>query len=1172
MGNNPQIFECGAAELHRGISLIEASAGTGKTYAISMLVLRFVAEQDVPVEKILVVTFTIAATEELRGRIRAKLVEGRDGLLGRLDKPDPTMQQWLDTIKVKGIGEQATARLTLALAEIDLLPVFTIHGFCQRMLIEQALESGQLFDSELLADISRLRLEVVEDYWRQHLYHLDKLSCSCLLSHFHSPQELWQSISKAVGVEEIIPVCDSFSEAHSIFLRYYQTAYAWWREHGAALLDRMRQAQEDGKFKGALKADFDRIIQKIEVFFSDKESCFIEELEYLLSDNLIEQLNGNKFRKASKEDFIQSLQLPAVIEKFMAAGHAMVDSFRIRLANTFRTELDKRLAQKGRMSFDDLISRLAAAVEGENRKSLIRLVNDRFRVALIDEFQDTDSSQWKIFHSFFGNGQHSLYLIGDPKQAIYKFRGADIYSYFEAKNRARYHLTLEKNFRSHPYLVEEVNALFDSHDQPFLFDGSRMDYQPVTAAKDENEIFLEKDSLREPAVVYGVLDKSQSDSGRWNKGEASAVFLQHMVAEIARLLDKETPVFLVEKEIQQILQPKDIAILVRSHYQAEQCQQLLAEHGYPTVIGSKKSVYETIECRDFCLLLQGVAVPGDVRRMKAAMSISWFGLSGDQLAAIFENDELIDQLSYRFMHYYQLWQEKGFLAMINNLLHHEKLLITIGGQRFSERRMTNILHLAELIQQKESDERYTISQLVQWLLETVQDPASQEASELRLESDEDAIQIVTMHGSKGLEYPVVFCPYLWDNRQGNSKESQVVFHDSEQNCQVLDLGSAQFSDHYELARQEELAEDVRLLYVALTRAAVKLYVFWGDISFRGFDSFQSALGHILFNRQRVDRKQQEAVFAKRLRQDRVLVEQIAVKGFEIASYRKKDATVELAPVPAGNGVLQTNWQVSSFSALSALSEEETLPFPVILEKGDSVLVTDLPAGAGFGNVVHDALEYTGFHQIAAGQLSVETLSLTCTRYGVTASMERLQQLLINVVQTPLFDSQEPVTLADLKQSRVLKEMEFYFSLAQCDTDRVNTLLAHENTVSNLSHRALQGYLTGFIDLIFEHNGQFFIVDYKSNNLGEYQSDYRLESLVNGMAAHNYGLQYWIYTAVLHRFLEQNLPAYNYEEHFGGVLYLFVRGMNPEIPGSGIFNTIPDKSCLDKLLDILEGKG
>lgn len=1171
MANKIRTFECAVADLSRGISLIEASAGTGKTYAIAMLVLRFVGEKNIPVDKILVVTFTVAATEELRGRIRAKLVEGRDGLLGKLTNPDPTMQQWLDQIESQGIQEQVLARLTLGLAEIDLLPVFTIHGFCQRILVEQALESGQLFESELMTDVERIRLEVVEDYWRKHLYSLDILSCSYILSNYSFPEALWQSISKAPGADHIIPDYEPFADTHTTFIESYKTACLWWKQNGATLVESLDEIYNEGKFKSDLNVYFDSIIDELQDFFTGKSKVYTTNLQYLLPEVMIDYINGRKVKKAVMQDFVDELDLPDSVAVFLADAEEMLKSFRMALAMSIGEELDARLAQNGRMSFDALINRLADALDGQSGTSLKRLVDEHFKVALIDEFQDTDAKQWKIFHSFFGNGNHSLYLIGDPKQAIYKFRGADIFSYFNAKSKAQHHLTLKENYRSHPYLVEEVNELFGKHDEPFLFDKSRMDYHDVAAAKGEDALFIEDGGKRHPAVIYGVLEEGGGKEGCWTKGDADNCFLQFMAAEISRLLHPHTDVSLTKNEDSRSLQARDIAILVRSHRQAEACRQILSRYGFPVVAPSKNSVFETTECRDLYLLLDAVSAPGNLRTMKAAMSISWFGISGDQLEEIFHDDKLLDEWTFRFMQYHGQWGDNGFLAMINTLLHKERLLLRIGSEPYSERRITNILHLSELLQQVESDERYGMSQLIQWLGEAMDNSSAQEAAELRLESDDDAIRIVTMHGSKGLEYPVVFCPYLWDRSGMLKKEkAQINFYDDDKGALTLDLGSDDFETHKELALQEELAEDMRLLYVALTRAAAKLYVFWADIKSVGIDSFDSALGHILFDRKRVSKKEQDTLFNSRRKKGRVDVVTLTSEGDEIAPYCRKDDAVTLAPITGVGASLQTDWQVSSFSALSALSEEEQLPLPPAEEIDEPILVTDLPAGAGFGNVVHDTLEHNNFNDLADGKLAEESLLYSCIRYGVTADLDKLQQLLCNVVQTPLFAEQPSLTLADLDVQKTLKEMEFYFSLGKIDTAQLNTLLAGEPTVSNLSQRHLQGYLTGFIDLVFEHDGRFYVVDYKTNNLGDYSHNYRQESLIHAMAAHNYGLQYWIYTAVLHGFLQKAISDYSYDSHFGGVLYLFVRGMNPQKPASGIFTTRPAQEKLESLLSILEG--
>jgi exodeoxyribonuclease V beta subunit len=373
---------------------------------------------------------------------------------------------------------------------------------------------------------------------------------------------------------------------------------------------------------------------------------------------------------------------------------------------------------------------------------------------------------------------------------------------------------------------------------------------------------------------------------------------------------------------------------------------------------------------------------------------------------------------------------------------------------------------------------------------------------------------------------------------------------------------------------EELAEDLRLLYVAVTRAKLCCYVFWADVKAAGMvaDSFSSALGYLLFPEGPVDFRGQQEVLRSFTVQESVAYCLLA--GEEAAGYQKAAPAVSvLAPLQPSGRSLRTDWQMSSYSAMAALSEHEDHPLadrPTV--EPVPIACPGLPAGAGFGNVIHSILERVPFAALAAGVDISQELTLQCARYGVRAETGDLQRLLRTIVTTPLSAAAgADFSLAALEQVRIVREMPFYFHPDRIVTEEINTILADEPTVTPLARRVMQGYLTGFVDLFCEHRGRYYIVDYKTNYLGDLASDYAPDNLVRAMEAHNYGLQYWIYTLVLHRHLTQVLPGYTYEDRFGGVMYLFVRGMEPSRPGSGVYFSLPGKRILDRLSMCVEGR-
>ncbi len=1169
MSEHLQSFDAATAPLCRGVNVVEASAGTGKTYSIAMLVLRFVAEFAVPVEELLVVSYTRAATEELRARIRKRLVEARTILVdGEQEGDDPGLVSCLKSLPDKPLSLQ---RLEMALLDMDRAAVYTIHSFCQRMLQEQALESGQLFDMELTADVRQVRDELVEDYWRRRFYEMSPLHCSLLLESFSSPDDLYRSIS-GVGVEAALEPADW--PAIDLALAQVDDALAalvcWWQQSALALETCLQEAIGQGMFKKAFVEDFDSWWQQCVAFFSDHSQALVVDLSRLGRSGLMDQLDGRRLRGAKKQAFLVDWPLEDdTVDRFLDARRGAVLALRIELARKLQSGLAERLNRQGRFSFDDLVIQLAQALRGEQQETLRQLLADRFQVALIDEFQDTDAAQYQIFSTLFGAGLHFLFLIGDPKQAIYKFRGADIYAYFQARRSASRLLGLERNYRSSPLLVEAVNRLFLQREDAFV--NPDLPYHRVSAATSLECWRLWQDGTAQAAMVYCSL-ASPADDGKksWTSGALQERLQSVIVDEIRTLLREGTLV--TDSAVKRSVSAGDVAILVRTNRQAEAFQQALAHASIPSVMSSRKSVFETEECADLLQVTAAVASPADIILLRTAMSCQWFGMDGCGLYEQTRDEQRMDAWLERFRGYHQLWQERGFLVMINRLFEQESVFELLCKLPLAERRIANLSHLAELVQEMESRENMGISHTLHYLSSQMGSGERPEHAELRLESDEQAVKVVTMHAVKGLEYPVVFCPYLWYRSARLGREKFCITSHDAQGNQLADLGSADFLERRQRALQEELAEEVRLLYVALTRASCRCYVYWANVKGNQYTagSEDSALSWVLS----LDTAEESDGQAKRI---------AALCDGEAVEFRSVEARVEkkkrqvaedrhsgaMSCREFARPLLPGEWLMTSYSALAGQGhfaearEGADLSGP---EKMMSRRIFELPFGAGLGNVVHGLLEDYPFSLLGRDEDYGEAITGQCRRFGVEADAEQLMGLLREVVRSPLTPGagKESFALLDLGEQDLLKEMPFYFHLRDESTGRINDLLAFSNVVRPIQERKLKGYLTGFVDLVCRHRGRYYIMDYKSNYLGGHFSDYGPEAVVAAMAAHNYGLQYWIYTLVLHRFLAGTLPAYRYEQDFGGVFYLFARGMSPEYPGNGVFYDRPDLGVLEAL--------
>jgi len=816
--------------LLKGVNLIEASAGTGKTYAIAMLALRFVVEQDVSIDKLLVVTFTKAATEELKDRVRARLAEARRALDGHTENIDRNITNWLNSLDIA--QELIKQRLIAALLDIDQAGIFTIHGFCQRVLREHALESGQLFDAELTGDLAAIKQACADDFWRKQIYRRSAWDVEVLTADFKTPDALLASVAAFPGnglETTVYPDCESLDAA----LKELQRLAGLAKDQLDNCANALRNCFADEKFKTGYTDTFDYHHDSLSAWLHGTTTHIpdAEAFALLTGNGLMEALHGNKFRtnktqsgEQRKADYLAELAIDtSAFDALAAAFKQIALVLRKTLLDSLREELDKRLQLLNVLSFDDLISRLSEALHSEKGALLTAELQQRFEVALIDEFQDTDDSQWHIFSSLFAAPSQYLYLIGDPKQAIYKFRGADIYSYLDAQKHAEHQFTLGHNWRSHPQLVEAVNALFQRDRAFFLDDLEFIDVKPGLST--ENGELHHAGQAAAPMVLW-QLPESDSKTGYWrpDRKDAAEAIMIAVVNEVVELLTGDYTL----QPANRALQPKDIAILVRKNAQAREYQAALRLAGVPSVLNSTESVFASQEAIDLYTLLQAVAHPGDSRLLKQALTLDWFDLDGQTLHRLINNEIELDAWMSRFLGYFQDWQQTGLMAMMLHLLTQEKIRAGVSKTLMAERQLTNLHHLIELVQQAAVDEHLGINKTLDWLRSAITKASSAEDQQLRLESDDDAVKIVTMHRSKGLEYSIVFCPYLWQ-RSDRLNSERLLIRCHENGRTIVDLGSGDFERHREMALNEELAEDLRVFYVAVTRAKYRCYIAWADV-------------------------------------------------------------------------------------------------------------------------------------------------------------------------------------------------------------------------------------------------------------------------------------------------------------------------------------------------------
>ncbi len=1174
-----------------GVQLIEAGAGTGKTYSIEGLFLRLILEAGLTVDQILVLTFTVAATAELRERIRRRLSTLRRALAGSA----------VDDASAAAIARRAPdprgALRTVdeALLDFDRAAIYTIHGFCQRLLTEYAFETGSLFDTALAADPGPMVEEVSSDFWRRHLTEAPpELAAHFFAQQMTGPARLAALYGK-LQRPGAMAICGARSRPPGLSLldpfrrRFADLKRRWPRDRDSVAAALMTPALKNPSYGSPEGTSPGAEISPRQA----KVETLCRSMDRYLDEESLGFPTFSEFHRFTAEGLAKATRKGASVPEhpFFDACSALfqaesglrdeMDRYLLWFKSAFVAAAPDLLAdekhRKNVLFYDDLLLRTREALR--QKRGLARAAENRYRAALVDEFQDTDPVQYEIFKGLFRHKDRALFMIGDPKQAIYGFRGADVFSYLSAAADADIRHSLLDNWRSAPSLIRGVNALFSGVDRPFLLDG--IDFAPARPALSPGE--EQEDGALEIWRVAG-----REDGRPLPKGEASGLLIGRVVDEIDRLLSAGRPA-------------GQIAVLVRTNRQARDVKSALTARRIPAVLYSAGSVFQSEAAEQLHYLLLGIAEPADPGRVRAALTTDLIGVPAVELAAGESDPDWWSRRAAPLAEDNRTWRHSGFIRMFQALMERERIRGRMLARTGGERRLTDLLHLVELCHCAAAEGNLGPSGLLKWLAARRESAAAAAADEeqLRLESDALAVQVVTVHRSKGLEFPVVFVPFGWESSAGRPGP-ELLFHDPDAGYRLtLDLGGGDRKRSERLVRNEALAEDLRLLYVALTRAKERCYLAWGRIN----PVETSPLTYLFHGAGAAAESDPAAALAR------------AVKGlsdFEFfAPLNRLAATaggsiavlpLDSAPPAAGAGQKRTesakplsarvfsgridrSWRVASYSMLAAGHREteegetpdrdrigggDARPAPAAPKAPAMDDILDFPGGARAGTFFHEVMEKIPFGAGGAGERrALVARFLNRYRYdrrwqeAVFCGIER-------VLSTPLSADDPDLVLSAVPRTLRLHETAFFFPLKRVDARTLASLLPEGAPLSGgLRFSPVQGYLKGYIDLIFRHRGRYFLVDWKSNRLGERPSDYDPGALSRVMGEANYSLQYALYCLALDLYLRNRDPGYTYDAGFGGVFYLFIRGMRPERgPELGVYFDRPEAAAIARLRQVL----
>ncbi|SEI37423.1 DNA helicase/exodeoxyribonuclease V, beta subunit [Allopseudospirillum japonicum] len=1240
----------------QGVRFIEASAGTGKTWTLAALYVRLIlahgqaqdGHQPLLPPEILVVTFTRAATQEVRERIRRRLLEAAayfqtatapaDAFLSALKTSFPTEQH-----------AQCAQTLSLAADWMDQARITTIHAWCQQVLQEYALTSGQLEAFNITEEEDILYLEASRDYWRRYYYPLNPELAAWISQVFTDPEKLLKqakplisrhlvhihyqgkAMPQVVDFEDIVnqqncwlhnleteltSVCRLFSQQHTeiqqllteklpdLNLKFYQK----WPK---PFLDLQSILAQKNLFKGQ-----DTHLKILKKFSASG-------------------IQVKKDKKVPQHPFFDAMdRLVAVLE----ANPQLDALFQLHAAYGIEQEFVKIKKHLNVKTFQDLIQELASLIQQPENQGLAYQLAQQYPAALIDEFQDTDALQYQIFKSiYFERPNTTCILIGDPKQAIYAFRNADIYTYLNARHAvADYAYTLGTNFRSAKNLVEGINQIFTRAQKypqgAFKIASSQLgqglDFHPVQAA-DTLYQWQYLDQAPPAPIHFWHLPSQGATCSLKHYQEVLAEYCAYQIYQLlSQSQDGKTYLQNSQNGDKKRIQAKDIAILVHDYKEAQKIRQALYQYHIKALyVSERQSIYNTQEAHQLRYWLRAIHEPYQEAYIKVALVSllsNWHALQ-----ALQTDDLAWEQHLYAFRRYHKIWLKEGILPTLQALYQDYRLAERyLHKVQQGERALTNFLHLAELLQEAslEIETPWGLLQYLDMQIHQAQQARANSEHLLRLESDANLVQIVTLYKSKGLEYPFVFIPFACHKIK--DKNQEVYFYHNTQGQLVGDFNTKTNEIAKQAAFEEHLQEQIRLLYVGMTRAIYGLFLGVANIAEKknSISSIlhQTAFGYLLAGTPH--KAMTEADLTQSLHQLTTqnphlfahyqVPEQVPLEG----KYQPENPNMQLKPAPLINHQARTPWWIASYSALVPVKDKDTLPdevteiaaypldeealqalrhpnLPLLTQDGlafadeDFQLDTEIetpinpqlihyihwfPRGPRQGTFLHEVLEAAtkeGWAQMASqSPVRRQLVQWRCQSKGLEAWVPVLDAYLYQFARTYLPAPKHQQSLQDLQDIPLTHiqhwqtEMEFWLTCHQVRIQEIDAWATQALWPGHPRPRVqpvfLQGMFKGYIDLVFEHQGKYFIIDYKSNWLGQDASAYTHEALIQALMQHRYDLQYLFYTLALHRLLKSRHPHYDYDLHFGGVYYWFIRAL--DAPHQGLIYDKPPRDLIERL--------
>jgi exodeoxyribonuclease V beta subunit len=1114
-----------------GSNLIEASAGTGKTYSIALLTLRLIIEKNIPIQKILMVTFTKAAVAELELRVRSFIRQSLKA--SRLELiEDPTITRLVNNQIQILSREEVEKRLATAQLFLDETSVLTIHSFCQRTLSEFSFETSQIFGAETISpdEFNQITEDAFNDFWRQRVTTIKVVILEKLLGAGLKHSDVLGLVKQALSgkiLATATPIPVSFLDGP------YQNALADTIYNQSVNIDNLNY-----QIVNQLLAGKTGILNILTTNTNAKKAfdTYIREENWLA---VIETIYEKRTVKYVDQIFgtilTNVIALYAVRDTISLSMKTLINHITVFASESVKQAILEVKLKRGIITFDDMILLLYnAVINGINNQILIDALRRKYDAVFIDEFQDTDREQYAVFEKLF-NIDKILFYIGDPKQSIYAFRKADIFTYFTASNSVQNLHKMNTNHRSTKEYIDAMNEFF----QPTPgFDTFSFSTDPIIPnAIQYLPVSSPQPNLKGRILYQGAPIKPIKISAHDNKRE-----LNRGIKGI--ITDLLTPGnYSIEKNnATRNIKLSDIGILVRTKKEAAGIKSILAAFRIPAVTIDDTRLLESDEAKQLFYILDAV---NDISRANINRALLTSIGGYNQIDLLQADEEAILQ---QFRIYQESWKSKGIYLMLRQFLADHRVNERLYNQDSNnpERTIANIQQLVEIIHKVSERKNYEPKELIQWLKKGMEgDTREGDEYEQRIESDDEAVKIVTIHKSKGLEYNIVIAPHLDLLPDSNFYTTGSYRSPIDGNYYISNKPLPTDENRWYLAQSEQ--ENRRLLYVAITRARYQCFITASNASYYSKSSLRT--------------------FCTALTQVQHVEFWIPPTPNSNFTYAVQQAQSPEYAIAQEFNLIQSNWIKTSYSGLNP--EHTNLPVPKSQEKPtnsyDQFVFQDLKKGAHTGNLLHYIFENIDFVNSAnwprVVQQALKRLSSNSNEAYAANIVELLQQVTSMVIPGTDF------SLNQITKAKRLNELEFDFLLKSFNTAALEQLSTPEHPFRIRSIAELEGIMNGKMDLFFEHNGKYYILDWKSNFLGNTLEDYSTEKVKAAMYENNYHLQYLIYTVALTKFLTLRKANFDYDRDFGGVIYLFLRGVRGD-EGKGALFVKPNNLIIASILNLI----